>query len=78
MIVVLCVWSATNTETCFLHAMQNTVHECTKYEHIIKTVNTLTQDFSYQGEAKSQLETYYLTNVPTVFLSTNCDPAALQ
>lgn len=35
--------------------MQNTLHECTRYEDIIKNVNTLTQAFPYQGKPNPNL-----------------------
>lgn len=39
----------------FLHGVQNALHECAKYEDIIKNVNTLTQAFPYQGKPNPDL-----------------------
>lgn len=52
------VWAATNKTSArcvFLRGMQNTLHECTRYEDVIKNVNTLTQAFPYQGKPTPDL-----------------------
>ena len=42
---------------------------------LLKNVNTVTEGFLISGGTKSQLETYYVTNMLTVFLGSSSDPA---